>query len=100
MEGNNVEVRSASDVPSAGEPPPDSDDDGGALLEAPGRMPANIYDNGPWANLLEVLLPRCYRRQGRKRMVPARDPFEFSAASYWEEAEEDDAPQEPQQQLS
>jgi DHHC palmitoyltransferase len=51
-------------------------------LRHPGALPANMYNNGAWSNLLEVLLPRCERRRNRK-MVPKVDPFAASEKSYW-----------------
>jgi hypothetical protein len=63
-----------------------TDDDAAAAeeepLRHPGALPANMYNNGAWSNLLEVLLPRCERRRNRK-MVPKVDPFAASEKSYW-----------------
>jgi hypothetical protein len=78
----------AEAVPAAAEPAATDSADGigdDAAAEAeqqPGALPANMYNNGAWSNLLEVLLPRSERRRNRK-MVPKVDPFAASEKSYW-----------------
>ncbi|CBN75224.1 conserved unknown protein [Ectocarpus siliculosus] len=49
----------------------------------PGPLPDNIYDNGMWANLMEVLFPRSLRKEGKGKALPHRDPFRLSYKPYW-----------------
>eukprot|EP00903_Cladosiphon_okamuranus_P017396 g16024.t1 len=49
----------------------------------PGPLPDNIYDNGLWANLMEVLFPRSLRKEGKGKVLPYRDPFRHCYKPYW-----------------
>ena len=40
----------------------------GALLNHPGPVPENIYNMGPWANLMEVIFPRSKRKKAELRL--------------------------------
>ncbi|CAM9955138.1 unnamed protein product [Scytosiphon promiscuus] len=54
-----------------------------APVPHPGPLPDNIYDNGMWKNVMEVLFPRSLRKEGADRALPYRDPFRLSYKPYW-----------------
>ncbi|CAM9605806.1 unnamed protein product [Ectocarpus fasciculatus] len=68
---------------SSGEAAAEAEAEQAPAVPHPGPLPDNIYDNGMWGNLMEVLFPRSLRKEGKGKALPYRDPFRLSYKPYW-----------------